>query len=339
MVRHAQPRREPPAVSDPRPAHHDSQPAARDPRFDVVGVGANSIDFVCRLPVYPQPSGPTSKIGIRSFLRSPGGQTATVLSACASLGLRTSYVGTVARDENGALVLEALRQRGVDTSRAILRDGTNPFAVILVADEAAGHGERIVLWKRPDEMTLVPTDLPDGVVSDARFVFVDDVDIDAAIAVGKSGLAAGMPVATDIEAAKPRTEDLIAAVTFPIFAEQVPPALTGEAEIETAMRRLRNRHGGLLCVTLGPLGAAALDGDRYIYQPAFRVDAVDTTGAGDVFRAGFIYAALRGDRPPDILRFACAAAAVSCTRNGAMKAVPSLEDVNALLTASAPLVP
>src|SRR5262245_33960260 len=298
---------------------------------DVVGVGANSIDFVCRLPFYPEPSGPNSKLGIRSYDTSPGGQAATVLSACAALGLRTSYIGTVARDENGAIILDALRTRGVDTTRAILRDGTNPFAVILVADEAAVHGERIVLWKRPEEMKLTAADLPSDAVSGARFVFVDDVDADAAIAAGKQAIAAGVPVTTDIEAVKPRTADLIDAVTIPIFAEAVPRALTGEADPEAALRLLRNRHGGLLCVTLGAKGAAALDGDRFVYQPGFVVDAVDTTGAGDIFRAGLIYATLRGDSTADVLRFACAAAAVSCTRRGAINSVPSLEDVSALL--------
>ncbi len=299
--------------------------------FDVVGVGANSIDFVCRLPVYPEPSGPHSKLNIRSYERSPGGQAATVLSACASLGLRTSYVGTVARDENGTLILDALTRRGVDTSRAILRDGANPFAVILVADESSRHGERIVLWKRPDEMRLTPPDLPADVVSGARFLFVDDVDVDAAIAAAKLGAAAGIPVTTDIEAVKPGTDELVAAVSLPIFAEQVPRALTGEPDPERALRALRNRHGGLLCVTLGAQGAAALDGDRFIHQPGFAVDAVDTTGAGDVFRAGFIYATLGGGAPADVLRFACAAAAVSCTRRGAMNSVPSLSDVERLL--------
>jgi len=241
----------------------------------------------------------------------------------------------VSRDENGTLILEALRRRGVDTSRAIVRPGTNPFAVILVADEATVHGERIVLWKRPDEMKLSPADVPADVASGARFMFVDDVDMEAAIAAGKAGIAAGLPVTTDIEAVKPGTDRLMRAVTIPIFAEQVPRALTGEIEPEAALRVLRNRHGGLLCVTLGARGAAALAGDEFIYQPGFQVDAIDTTGADDIFRAGFIYATLRGDAPADVLRFACAAAAVSCTRRGAINSVPSLDDVAALLSAQA----
>ena len=87
----------------------------------------------------------------------------------------------------------------------------------------------------------------------------------------------------------------------------------------------------MLVVTLGARGAAMLAGDRFIRQPAFPVDVIDTTGAGDVFRAGFIYAVLRGDTPEGMLRFGCAAAAVSCTRRGAIASVPTLAEVNALL--------
>jgi sugar/nucleoside kinase (ribokinase family) len=180
-------------------------------------------------------------------------------------------------------------------------------------------------------MTLAPADLPADLGSSARLIHVDDVDIDAAIAAGRAGIAAGLPVTSDIEAARPKTPALLDAVTIPIFAEQVPRRLTGEEDIERALRLLRQRHAGLLCVTLGSRGAALLDGDRFIKQGAFPIDAIDTTGAGDVFRAGFIYALLRGDSPAEILRFACAAAAVSCTRRGAIASVPDLAEVNALL--------
>jgi len=301
------------------------------PVFDVVGVGANSIDFVCHLPEYPEPAGPRSKLAIRSYVRSPGGQTATALSACASLGLRASYIGTVSRDENGTFIRHELESRGIDISRVILRAGPSAFAVILVADESATSGERIVLWKRPSEMTMVPSDLPADVASRARLIHVDDVDTAAAVAAGRLGIQAGIPVTSDIEAAKPLTADLLDAVTIPIFAEHVPAQLTGEPDLEAALRRLRKPHMTLLCVTLGAHGAAMLAGDRYIHQPAFPIHAVDTTGAGDVFRAGFIYALLRGDGPEGVLRFACAAAAVSCTRHGAIKSVPTLDEVARLL--------
>lgn len=330
---------------------------------DVVGVGANAIDFVYTLPAYPRPEGPLSKMRIAGAERSPGGQTATVLCACAALGLRTRYVGTISTDENGRLVREAMHARGVDVSLAIERDAPSAYAVILLAGVAgvagvrpgsepgqtgvgAGseqgrsgvgpgadpfrdpfRGERIVLWDRDERMTLRSRDLPRDFAAGARLVHVDDVDGEGAIAAGRIAVGAGLVVTSDLEAVKPHTAALLDAVTIPIFAEHVPRELTGEPDLESALRMLRKPHMTLLCVTLGQAGAVLLADDRFIRQPAFRVDAVDTTGAGDVFRAGFICALLRGDAPKAILRFACAAAAVSCTRRGAIKSVPALDEV------------
>lgn len=296
---------------------------------DVLGVGANSIDFVYNLPAYPRPDGPLSKLRIISTERSPGGQTATVLCACASLGLSTRYVGTIATDENGRLVREAMQARGVDVSGAIDRDAPNAFALILLAgsNDPYASGERIVLWDRDPRMTLRPNELPDDLALGARLVHVDDVDGDAAIAAGRAGMAAGLAVTSDLEAVKPQTKDLLAAVTIPIFAESVAEELAGERNLETALRKLRTPRMTLLCTTLGANGAAMLAGDRFIRQPAFPIQPIDTTGAGDVFRAGFIYAVLRGETPEQILRFACAAAAISCTRRGAIHSVPALDDV------------
>ena len=297
-------------------------------RVDVAGVGANSIDFVYTLPAYPRPDGPFSKLRISNIERSPGGQTATVLCACASLGLGTRYVGTISTDENGRLVREAMRAHGVDESGAIERAAANAFAVILLAKEA---GERIVLWDRSPQMALRPSDLSVDVAQGARLMHVDDVDGEAAIAAGRAGLAAGIPVTSDLEAVKPHTAAMLDAVTVPIFAEGVAEQLAGETDLEAALRTLRKPHMTFLCTTLGAQGASMLAGDRLIHQPAFAIDPVDTTGAGDIFRAGLIYALLRGDAPESILRFACAAAAVSCTRRGAINSVPALEDVDSLL--------
>jgi sulfofructose kinase len=273
-----------------------------------------------------------SKLRIGAHERSPGGQTATTLAACAALGLRAAYLGTMSRDENGTLVRDALARKGVDVSHAIVRDAPNAYALILTAEAAAqSRGERIVLWDRDPGLRLTPDDLPGDLGTLARLVHVDDVDTDAAIAAARLARGAGAIVTSDIEDPGRRALDLVDAVSVPIFAEHVPRALTGATDLESALRALRRRHSGLLCVTLGPRGAALLVEDRFVEQPAFAVDAIDTTGAGDVFRAGFIHALLRGEEPERILRFACAAAAVSCTRRGAINSVPSLDEVRHLL--------
>jgi sugar/nucleoside kinase (ribokinase family) len=128
----------------------------------------------------------------------------------------------------------------------------------------------------------------------------------------------------------------VAAATFPVLAERVPQALTGERDTPTALRVLRQRHAGMLCVTLGRRGAMLMVGNELHQAPAVEVAAIDTTGAGDVFRGALIYSVLRGDRPDVMLRFANAAAALSCTREGAIGGIPTLDEINRVLAAERP---
>ena len=295
--------------------------------FDVVGVGANSVDFVYRLPEFPKPDSPTAKLRITHHAIACGGQTATTLCTCAAMGLRVRYVGATGKDDNGRLIRDELSRRGVDITHTAVRDAANASAVILIDDV---KGERVVLWDRESRLDLAPGDIDAAGIGNARLLHVDDVDAEASIHAASIARKAGLPVTSDIERVGDRTEALIESVTVPIFAEHALGSLTGERDLERALRALRRRHAGMLCVTLGARGAMLLDGDRLYHEPGFQVAVLDTTGAGDVFRGGFIAALLRGDLPGDILRFANAAAAISCTRLGAINGTPTLEEAQAL---------
>ncbi len=292
---------------------------------DVVGIGANSVDYVYRLPQFPQPDSPAAKLRITEHLTTCGGQTATALCTCAAMGLRTKYIGTIGSDPNGERMRGELARRGVDVEHVSVRDAINPFAVILL-DE---RGERVVFWERAAGLDLRPDELDPSRLRGARLLHVDDVDEEAAMRAARFGRDAGVPVTSDIERVTARTEALVASVTVPIFAEHVPEALTGERDLERALRKIGKKD--LLCVTLGARGAMLLAGDRLYHDPGRQVAVVDTTGAGDVFRGAFIVALLRGDAPEEILRFANAAAAISCTRMGAIASVPTLEETLARL--------
>ena len=294
-------------------------------RHDVVGVGANSVDFVYRLPAYPRPDGAFAKLPITEHLISFGGQVTTALATCAAMGLRTSYIGTFGSDEHATRMREELLRRGIDLSHAVVRDAGNPFAVILLDDR---EGERVVLWKRDPRVALQPEEIDRESIASARLLHVDDVDLEASIEAARIAREAGRPVTSDIERTGEGVGALVDAVTVPIFAEHVPAALTGEADLSRALERLRRPHHRMLCVTRGARGAVMLVGHELIAEPGLAVKTVDTTGAGDVFRGAFIYALLCGEQPREILRFANAAAAVSCTRIGAMNSVPSLADVS-----------
>ena len=253
---------------------------------------------------------------------------ATAMCACARLGLRVRYAGVTGTDENGQRIRNELKRRGIDLTDVIIRDAQNQFAVILV-DET--NGDRIVLWDRDERLLMRKRDIPVDAIAEARVLHVDDVDQAAAIHAAEVARQHGVPVTSDIDRLNDRTAELIDAVTIPIFAEHVATRVTGLNDQAEALRALRRPHHQLLCVTLGDQGAMAFDDEGIHYGPAFRVDAVDTTGAGDVFRAGFIYALLRHWSTDEILRFANAAAAVSCTRLGALGSIPALEEIESLI--------
>jgi sulfofructose kinase len=296
--------------------------------WDVLGVGAVCVDHVCRLPVFPTPGSRGSKVRLRAEARLCGGQTATTLVTCAGFGLRTKFVGAVGRDEDGRRATEALAGRGVDVADMAVLDYPTATATILTDD----RGERLVLWHRDARLCVPVERLPVDAIARSAVVHVDDVDIDAAIAAASAARRAGARVTCDIDHVTPQTVTLLSSVTDPVFAEQVPLDLTGASSQEQALRTLWDWYGVPVVVTLGERGALGFDGTTMAAAPAFRVDPVDTTGAGDVFRAGLIFGLTRLWSLNNRIRFANAAAAVSCTRLGSMSSAPSLDEIDALLT-------
>jgi sugar/nucleoside kinase (ribokinase family) len=309
-------------------------PAGRP--VDVVGIGATSVDSVYLLPSGPGSPGFPPKVRIGGRFVSCGGQIATALATCARMGLRARLASVIGSDDNGRRVRDELRDLGVDVNDAVVRDAPNQCAIVLVDRRT---GERTVLWDRDERLMLQDGDLRPHLFGAARVVHVDDVDEEGAIRSAEAARAAGTPVTSDIDRVTDRTAALVQAVTFPIFAEHVPQALTGLSDAGKALRALRTLHRGVMCVTLGARGAIAIEGDRLLHSPGFAVEALDTTGAGDVFRAGFIYGYLKGFALDEILRFANAAAALSCTRLGAMASVPSVQEVERLMAAAGAVGP
>ena len=291
----------------------------------VVGVGASSVDYVYVLPEAPAAGGRAAKLRVQERFVSCGGQVATAMAACAAFGLRARYLGPFGTDANARTLRAELIRRGVDLEAAVEIDAANQYAVILVDSRT---GERIVLWDRDPALAVGDTAPFERGLEGARVLHVDDVDEGLAIAMARAATARGLIVTSDIDRLTERTEELVASVTVAVFDAHVPAALTGERDPEQALRALRRTQPGLMVVTCGAAGAIALDGDRLVRAAALPVEAVDTTAAGDVFRAGLISGLVRGWPLERTLAFANAAAGLSCTRRGAMSGIPAVEDVH-----------
>jgi sulfofructose kinase len=291
-------------------------------RADVVGVGINATDTIVRLPYFPVLD---SKVEVLSADVRPGGQVASAIVACRRWGLAARYVGKIGGDAAGQLQTDEMRREGVDAHWIVARNCMSQSSYILVDEQS---GERTVLWKRDAGIALCPGDLRREWLAGASALLVDGHDTDAATQAARWAREEGIPVVGDFDNKYPGVEVLLEFVDFPITSKDFPGRLTGETDllksIPAIFRRFRGR---LVAVTLGRLGVIAWNGKEFLQVPGFRVNAVDTTGAGDIFHGGFLYGLTRNWSLKEVLEFSCAAAALNCTAPGARGHIATVEEI------------
>jgi sulfofructose kinase len=294
-------------------------------KVDLVGVGLNATDTLIALETYPERG---SKVEYSSARVLPGGQVATTVVACQYWGMSTRYVGILGDDDAATLHREAFSQAGVEMRLITVPGGTSPQSLILVDD----GGERTVLCRRDPRVALKPAHLDRRWIENARALHVDGFDTAAATVAAGWARAAGIPVIADLDELYPGVEALLENVDYLIVSRNIPCRLMTEPDLEIAVRQMQRRYGcRLAAATLGDNGVLAWDGRRLLHTPAYRVPVVDTTGAGDIFHAGFIYGLLQDWSLERQLDFACAAAALNCTASGARGGIQPVEAVEDLM--------
>ena len=293
--------------------------------FDVVGIGLNAVDYLVGLPRFPIPG---EKLRMSAFAREGGGQVATALVALSRWGCRCKYVGNVGDDEHGRLSSLFLSREGIDLEHVRTVPGaSSQFAVILVEEKT---GERTILWDRDPRIRVSPEDLPLDEIPRARALLLDGHDVPPAIIAARTARAAGVPVVLDAEKVQEGPEDLLHLCDHIVASGHFPGLLIHGVSAEDGAREMLRRYAPRTStVTLGTRGAFGCDGREEIFSPSIRVEAVDTTGAGDVFHAGFLYALLEGLPFREILAFANTAAGLSCRGMGGRAAIPTIGAIRA----------
>jgi sugar/nucleoside kinase (ribokinase family) len=302
--------------------------AASQCSVDVLGLGQNSVDHILRVHRCPSPGGKTDAIGYQLL---PGGQVATAILTAHRLGQRACYLGAVGDDPLGEHALSVLRGDGVQVEIEEVRGGTTQFAMIVVDD----RGERTIV-EHYDRRVVVSEEAlarRQALCEDARILHLDVTEGPSALIAARWARAAGTIVSLDIDRILPGTLELLPLVDLLVASEDLPRELGCEegASSEEALRTLRRHCPGLVCITLGDRGCAALDRDHLIEVPAFSVPVLDTTGCGDVFRGALIHGVLREWPWPWALRFASAAGALQAGAIGAQSGVPRLAEVERFL--------
>jgi len=297
------------------------------PEFDVVGVGLNATDTLLVVPHFPAYAG---KVPFQEEVVSPGGQVASALVACARLGLRTKYIGTVGDDERGRIQLESLRVEGVDIEHVQLRRNCANQSAYIVIDRSTG--ERTVLWRRDDGLRIDPEQILPEQIACARLLHIDGHDTPAVERAAAIARGLGIPVTVDVDTVYHGFDRVLPHVDYLVASSEFPTAWTGQDDPFKALELMQREYGmKVAAMTLGAHGALARENGEFFYSPAFVVNCVDTTGAGDVFHGAFCYAVLQEMPMRDALEFSNAMAALNCTALGARGGIRGLEEIRGLM--------
>ena len=295
------------------------------PIVEFTGIGENATDIVLRLAQFPARDGKTNTVSRDIRL---GGQMATAVVAVAKWGLRTRYVGATGRDHNGDLHQAALRALGVETHLCRVPQAESRLSYILVEPVT---GSRAVLCHRDPRVKIARSYLKKEWFQRSRLLHVDGESPDASKLAAIWARDAGVPVMCDLDVFRDELRPLLPHVDYPVLSLGILESLGGSNDPLIALPNIQAKYGcKLACTTMGELGALAWDGQNFYYAPAYRVAVVDTTGAGDLFHAGFAYGLLRGWDTQLILEFGCAAAGLNCMAHGARGGISSPRTIERL---------
>ncbi len=305
--------------------------------FDAVCVGACTVDWLVRLESFPEPDG---RLPIEDFITSFGGMAATAAVALARLGAHVGFVGAVGDDDLGRAILDDLRAEGIDCATARPTPGARSTRSIVLSSIPSGLRSILV----QPSTAAVPS--VDHIALLARRGQHLHLDYTAFTVLTPDALARwraeGVVVSVDAGTPIPNLPAYLAQIDVLVvprgrlraLAVGTDSPVDADGDIERSVRAIQARGPRTVVVTLGERGCVGATGDRPLARmPAFTVDVMDTTGAGDVFNGALVYALRRYPDLGPALRFAGAAAALSCQAIGGRAACPTLTEVEIFLKA------
>lgn len=295
--------------------------------FDIVGVGLNATDTMLLVPQFPGYGGKAPFLDERY---SPGGQVASAMVACSTLGLKTKYIGTVGDDLRGKIQLESLTSTGIDISHVQTRENCPNQSAYIIIDQRTG--ERTVFWHRDDCLRIDPTQIAPEQITCARMLHIDGHDTPAVEHAARIARENDIPVSVDVDTIYHGFDKVLPYVDYLVASTEFPVRWTNEMDPRKALAMIQKEYGMRVAgMTLGHYGSAALCEGKFYYSPAFVMDCIDTTGAGDVFHGAFCYGVLQGYSLDETLEFANAMAAINCQALGARGRIGKLDEARELI--------
>jgi sulfofructose kinase len=297
------------------------------PEFDIIGIGQNATDTLILLSHFPAYAG---KVAFDQEILSPGGQVASAMVTCAKLGLRVKYIGSVGDDERGKIQLDSLRDSGIDLADVEVRKNCPNQTAYILIDRSTG--ERTVLWQRNECLRLDPESITAEKITCGRLLHIDAHDTSAVAKAAEIARQHHIPVTVDVDTIYHGFDSVLPHVDYLVASSEFPVQWTNERDPFRALETIQEEFRiPVAAMTLGAHGALARIHGRFVYSPAFVVNCVDTTGAGDVFHGAFCYAVLQNMPMRETLEFSNAMAALNCTALGARGGISTIEEARALM--------
>lgn len=257
-----------------------------------------------------------------------GGPAATAAVACARLGIEVDMIARVGDDATGKAIITELNQEKVGTDKmCIIKGATSTQASILVDNS----GNRVIVSYPSPSLIYDIKNLESIDFSQYDVVLADVRWTEGAKKAFELAKKHNIPTVLDADVTTQSIEDLVALADHSIFSEPGLKMFTGIEDIQEGLKLASNKTDGKVYVTLGSKGYSYLNCDKIIHVDGFKINVVDTTGAGDVFHGAFAVALCKKFDTAKCLQFSAATAAIKCTKSGGRAGIPTFQEVENFL--------
>ncbi|MCC6905056.1 MAG: carbohydrate kinase family protein [Anaerolineae bacterium] len=297
-----------------------------DRKYDVVAIMSVPVDLVLKMVDNDWPA--VGKNGLVEYIgHLPGGPPANMVSAASHLGLKAAHVAIVPAGDDATRVLTEFEKHGVSTEFIQVKEGVfHSFTVVVIFP----NGERSILVPRVNWLGYDP-EVAHRALAQSRYFTTMPNNLDAFLDLARAARAAGTGVLADIDRGTlkepERLNELVSACTIVSFNQYGFETYLGVKPTYETMSPLLDLGPEVVVVTRAGEGSIAVTRDEQAEVPGYRVNVVDTTGAGDNFNAGFLTATLRGFPLKERLRFANAAAAIKVGKLGPRSSAENYDEV------------
>lgn len=293
--------------------------------YDIIGFGICAVDFIGLVERYP---GPGEKAPLQAFSKQGGGNTGTALTAATRLGAKTAYLGKLGLDEYSLFLLDEFQKQGVGTRHVIFEKQAQPPVSFIHVDKHSGEKRISRYWQ---EFKIAPQELNRSVIQNSRLLFLDHYYTEAGLAAARWIKESDGTVVVDAERFTPGFDEILKTADYVIASHKFTLQQTGDNDPQGGAKSLQKKYGNIVVVTAGEKGAFCETQEESFHQPAFSVNVVDTTGAGDVFHGAFMIGLLENWPLRKTVEFSAAAAALKCRGLGGRAMIPTRQEALSFL--------